>query len=260
MNKTKIFYKKMKFNKPVMIVGLPGIGNVGSMVCEHIKNEIGAKKFATLYSPHFPHQAIMLKNGMLRLVNNRFYYAKNAVKHGKEKHDLIILLGDIQAMTPEGQYDINEKIVRFFKHLGGHEIYTIAGYNSAKGKAENQKVFGLTTDKKMIETLKRHGIIFGEAQGTIFGASGLIVAFGKKHMIPSACIMGETEMLDVDADAAKRVLEVLQGVLGISISMENIDHLIKATRKMMRDIEEMVKESEGGAMPAPNPENFTYIR
>ena len=125
MKDTKIYYKKTKLNDPIMFVGLPGIGSIGSLVAEHLKKELKAKKFATLYSPHFPYQIIMLKKGTFRLVNNRFYYAKGA----KGKSDIIILLGDAQPMTPEGQYDVNEHIVEFFKLLGGRRIYTIGGYS-----------------------------------------------------------------------------------------------------------------------------------
>src|SRR5271155_3818438 len=123
MKDTKIFYKKVKFTDPVLIVGLPGIGSVGSLVADHLRNELKAKKFATLYSPHFPYQVIMLNNGNFRLINNRFYY----VKGKKGKSDIILLLGDAQPMTSEGQYEVNEKIVEFFKHLGGSKIYTIGG-------------------------------------------------------------------------------------------------------------------------------------
>ena len=74
MNRTKIYYKKgAKFKSPIMIVGLPGIGSVGSLVAEYLRNELGAKRFATLYSPHFIHQTIMLKSGYTRLISNRFY-------------------------------------------------------------------------------------------------------------------------------------------------------------------------------------------
>ena len=56
MKDTKIYYRKVKLNDPILLVGLPGIGNVGNLVAEHLKNELKAKKFATLYSPHFPFQ------------------------------------------------------------------------------------------------------------------------------------------------------------------------------------------------------------
>jgi Uncharacterized protein (ATP-grasp superfamily) len=80
MKGSKIYYKKVKLNNPILVVGLPGIGSVGSLVAEHLKNELKAKRFATLYSSSFPHQVIMLPNGKSRMVNNRFYYWKNTKK------------------------------------------------------------------------------------------------------------------------------------------------------------------------------------
>src|SRR5882762_290785 len=99
MKETKIYYKKVKLNDPILFVGLPGIGSVGTLVAEHLRNELKAKKFATLYSPYFPYQIIMLKNGAFRLVNNRFYYHKS----GNGKSDIVILLGDAQPISSEGQ-------------------------------------------------------------------------------------------------------------------------------------------------------------
>ncbi len=99
MKRSQIFYKKkLKFKDPILIVGLPGIGSVGALVGEHLKAELGAKRFATLYSPHFIHQTIMLKSGFTRLISNRFYYKET------KSNTLMILLGDTQAPTPEGQY------------------------------------------------------------------------------------------------------------------------------------------------------------
>ena len=64
MEKTTIYYdKKVKLHNPILVVGLPGIGTVGSLVGEHLKTSLNAKKFATLQSPHFLHQVLMLKNG-----------------------------------------------------------------------------------------------------------------------------------------------------------------------------------------------------
>ncbi len=257
MEKSVIYHnKKLKFKDPILIVGLPGIGNVGSLVGQHLKSELKAKKFATLYSPHFPHQVIMLPSGKIRIVNNRFYHVPMS-KGKKLKNDIIILVGDFQAMTSEGQYEINDKIVRFFKKLGGKTIYTIGGYNTSKNYIQNPKVFGVATNQKVINKLKTKGIIFGQAAGMIFGSAGLIVAFAKKHGMDAACIMGETGFLDIDANSAKAVLEVLTKLLDIEVNLDDIDNIRKETNKMLKTLEEASKNPEmaGGAK-----ENFTYIR
>jgi hypothetical protein len=51
-----------KLNNPVLIEGLPGIGFVGKLAAEHMVQELGAKKVATLYSHHFPHQILINKD------------------------------------------------------------------------------------------------------------------------------------------------------------------------------------------------------
>src|SRR5271157_3588712 len=93
--------KNIKLKSPILIAGLPGIGNVGKLVTEHLRREFKAVKFATVYSPHFPHQVVMLKSGGIRLVSNRFYLIKSKSATG---NDIVILTGDVQALSPEGQY------------------------------------------------------------------------------------------------------------------------------------------------------------
>jgi len=33
---------------------MPGIGNVGKLVAEHLRRELKAVRIGTIYSPHFP--------------------------------------------------------------------------------------------------------------------------------------------------------------------------------------------------------------
>lgn len=257
MKETKIYYKKIKLKRPILLVGLPGIGSIGTLTAEHLRNQLKAKKFATLYSPHFPYQIIMLRNGSFRLVNNRFYYYKN--KYGK--NDIVILLGDVQPITSEGQYDVNEKIVEFFKYLGGTRVYTIGGYSVGGQYVKNPRVFGVATSQTTFNGMQKYGITRVVSPGmSVLGSAGMIVAFSKKHGLKAACIMGETGMLDVDANSAKAVLEVIGKMLDIDIKLESIEKLKGETERMLREFE----EASHGMMP-PSPErrpgdDVNYIR
>lgn len=256
MNKTTIYYKKkLKLREPVLLVGLPGIGNVGSLVGEHVKNELKAERFAVLYSPFFPHQVIMGKNGGMRMVSNRFYHFKN-----KKGRSVVVLVGDVQAGSPRGQYDVNEKIVKFFKSLGGTKIYTIGGYSMSGQYVPKPRVFGVANDKKLQAELSKSGVLFGQVAGTIWGSAGLIPAMAKRHKMGGACIMGETGMLEIDANAAKAVLEVLKKVIEIDINLENIEKIKKETEKILKDIENVSRGAQEGTAAGPHNENFTYIR
>src|SRR3989344_199921 len=106
MNETRIIMKgkvRIKLKKPVLVVGLPGIGLVGKLAVEHMVKELKAEKIADLYSPHFPHQVIMLKKGTLRMLKNKFYAWRNVKKGGS---DVVLLVGDVQAVTSEAQYEV----------------------------------------------------------------------------------------------------------------------------------------------------------
>lgn len=246
MKETKIYYKKVKLRDPILLVGLPGIGNVGSLVVEHLKNELRAKKFATLYSPDFPFQVLMQKNGRFRLVSNRFYRCKNP----KAKRDMVLLLGDVQPVSPEGQYDVNDRIVEFFKMLGGNTIYTIGGYNLGSNQyVKAPRVFGVATDAAIVKRLKGQGVEMPLSDGTpIFGSAGMVVAFAKKHGLEGACVMGETGMLNVDANSAKAVLQVMSKMLGIEIGLKNIDKLKADTEKLLQEMEEASKTAQQNDM------------
>ncbi len=236
-------------------MGLPGIGNVGSLVGEHIKNESKAKKFAVLYSPFFPHQVIMGKRGGMRMVSNRFYHLKN-----KKGRSIIVLVGDVQASSPRGQYSVNERIVKFFKSTGGKTIYSIGGYNIGSQYVQKPRAFGVATGQKIKTELEKNGVIFGEVAGTIWGSAGLIPAMSKRYGMEAACIMGETGMLEIDANSAKAVLEVLKKVLDIDINLENIEKIKKETEKLLKDIENVSRGIQEGQTGQPHSENFTYIR
>lgn len=241
MKETKIYYKKAEVKDPVLLVGLPGIGNVGNLVAEHLKNELKAKRFATLYSPHFPFQVVMHKGGSFRMVSNRFYHST-----GKGKRDILILLGDAQPLSPEGQYDVNERIVEFFKMLGGRELYTIGGYTTKNEYIRAPRVFGVATDRATMARIRKHGVSAPLAAGTpILGSAGLVVAFSKKHKISAACLMGETGLVDVDANSAKAVLQVINRILGLDIGLGNIERLKAETEIMLKELEESSKALPG---------------
>jgi uncharacterized protein len=257
MKETKIRYKKVKLKNPVLFVGLPGIGSVGNLVVEHLRHTLKAKRFATLYSPHFPYQIIMLKNGTFRLINNRFYY----IKGKKGGNDIVLLIGDAQPLTPEGQYEVNEKIVEFFKHLGGKQIYTIGGFSPVAQYVKNPRVFGLATDSKTMNRVKAKGVIPTESTGmTVLGSAGMIVAFAKKHRISAACLMGETGLLEVDANSAKAVLGIVSKILGMEIELGDLEKLKGETEKMIRELEEAQRRMQNPQGGTGRDESPNYIR
>ena len=255
MDKTTILISKefgkmisgKKIKNLVLIEGLPGIGLVGKLAAEHLIHQLKAKKVAELYSPHFPHQVFIRKDGTISLPKCKFYLWKNTKKNGK---NLLILIGDVQALTPEAQYEINGKIDRFFKSIGGEEIITLGGYGTGNIVSKKYKVFGAVTDKKSIKKLKKVGVTFYEASGSIVGAAGLLIGLGKMNKLNGFCLMGETHGNYVDAGSAEAVLNVLCKYLDIKIDLKDLKKLgkkmsIEAKKIEKQLVDQGIIEEEG---------------
>src|SRR5438034_7030264 len=66
-----------KLEDPTFIEGLPGIGNVGKLAAEHLKDELKAVKFAEIFSKYFPPQVLVQDDGQVKLVNNEMHFVRS---------------------------------------------------------------------------------------------------------------------------------------------------------------------------------------
>jgi len=224
-----------------LIEGLPGFGQVGRLVAEHLVKEFGGKKFAELYSPHFPPQVMIRNDGKVDMITNNFFYIK---KMGG-KRDILLVIGEAQAATITGQYEICEKILELAEEFKVKDVVTIGGYAIGRLLKE-PKVYGAATSDKVIKEFGKHGVIFKTkgARGGIVGASGLLVGMSPLHNMNAVCLMGETpgHPLLIDAKAAEKVLEVLGKHMKVKIGMGELDKRAKELEKFRLGLEKMMKK------------------
>ena len=248
---TVIYLEKPDLKEPILIEGLPGVGNVGKLAAEHLIDEIKAKKFAEIYSSDFPPQVFVNPDGTIRLVKNELYYWKG---EGKAK-DLIILTGDYQGLSSKGQYLLAEAVLDIVEQFGTKMIFTLGGYGTGL-EIEKPRVIGAATDKELVEELKKHGVIFkGEEGGGIIGASGLLLGLGKLRNMKGICLMGETSGYIVDPNSAREVIKVLTEMLGIKISFEKLDEKAEEVKR----ITDRIKSLEKALVEKEKKEDLRYI-
>lgn len=239
--------KKPKFNKPIVIEGLPGIGNVGKVSSEYLIEVLKATKFAELYSDSYPYHVFVNDNDTVELPRNEFYYLK------RKKNDLIIITGDIQSMTPQGHYEIIEAMLDFLQKAGVVEIFTLGGFG-VQALPKQSKVIGAVTEAGLKKKYAKFGVSFesGERVGIIIGASGLLLGLGKLRGIQGLCLMGETlnRPMFTDTRAARQVLTTLGKILEIKIDMKDIesrsnemDRAITKAHEMEKRMVEKIKKS-----------------
>src|SRR3989344_426882 len=226
---------KPKLRKPIFIEGLPGIGNVGRVAAGYLISELKMKKLAELYSPHFLPLVILQENSEVSLLKNEFYYYKT-----KNERDMIVLTGDTQSISPEGHYEVCEKILDFTEKHEISEIITLGGF--AQGEmVQEPKVIGAVNNAKMLKKYNKYNIDFGQEHsvGTIVGASGLLLGMAKLKDIDAMCLMGETIGLPMvtDPKAAEKALQVVTKILGLKVDLSKIE-------KAIQEMEDKIKKTE----------------
>jgi len=241
-----------KLRNGLLLTGLPGIGLIGQVVGRYLVEELKAKKVANLISPHFPHQVFMTKKGGLRIIKNSLYFYKG------KKRDVLILLGDIQAMSSVGQYEVAGATLDFCKKVNVTEILTVGGYSTGK-ISEDRRIFGVATSDPLRARLKKYGIIFGEAKGSIVGAAGLLPAIGKLRGIEGSCIMGETHGSYIDTASARQIVLMLAKYLEIKIDLKRLNERAQESQKVLKKVQEEVQKSMEAQFEASS-KNVSYIR
>jgi hypothetical protein len=215
-----VFKEKPVLKEPILVEGLPGVGNVGKLAAEHLVDQLKAVKFAEMFSKFFPPQVLVNDAGTIRLVSNEIYY----VQRPDANNDIVIMIGDYQGLTPDGQYELSDKTLKIAKDLGVRRIFTLGGYGLGK-MIEKPRVLGAATDIELVEEMKNFGVTFskGEPGSGIVGASGLLLGLGNLYGMRSVCLMGETSGYFVDPKGAQAVLEVLAKILGVKIDFTELE-------------------------------------
>lgn len=220
---------EVKLNNPILIEGLPGLGLVGKIALRYLVRQLKAKKFAYLYSPHFPYFVLVNKKGSVRLLRGVFYFWRNK----NQKKDLILFTGDSQAQTIEGQYEISDVILNFAERKNVELIVTVGGYR-AEAKDKPKVLAAATNPQTLNKALKANAIV-SSSGSPIVGTAGLLLGLSRFKKIDAVCLLGETRGYLPDPKAAKSVLEVLKDMLDLEVDLKGLnEEIVKAERAVSR--------------------------
>ena len=229
-----ITLEEIELNNPIFIEALPGIGHVGKLAADHMIDELGATKFAEIYSPTF----LVKEEGIIGNMINELYYLKEV---GEDNLDLIILVGNTQALTPEGQYLMCKDILDYVGKFDINRIFTLGGMATGQ-PVEIPKVLGAATHEEDIELLKEADIEIRSNDGGIVGASGLFLGLAVRQGIHGSCLMGETPGYFIDAESAEAILNKLSYLLNFEINVDKLEERAEETRQMIAKAQQMEQD------------------
>jgi len=228
--------KNIKLTYPILIEGLPGIGNVGKIAVDFMIDSLNAKKIYEVHSDKFPHAVFVNENNLVELPSIEVFHKKI------NGNDLLLLAGDIQPIDESSCYSFCNEILNLFEEIKGKEIITLGGIGLQK-IPENPQVYCTGNSKKIIDKYSSKMLnqdIYGVV-GPIVGVSGLLVGLAKKRNIDSIAMLAETfgHPSYLGIKGAKEILKILNKKLNLKI---NLDQLESEISQIEHEIKKKVKD------------------
>ncbi|HII71572.1 TPA: hypothetical protein HA265_02345 [Candidatus Woesearchaeota archaeon] len=212
--------------KTVLIVGLPGIGNVGKIAADFIIDEVKAKPLYNVFSYDLPNSVFVNDSNLVELPSIELYFKK---RNGKG--DLIILTGDVQPAEESSSYEFCEKVLDVAQKFGVSQIVTLGGIGLAEVPKKPQ-VFCTGNSKEVIKKfskgLKLNEKLYGIV-GPIIGVSGLMIGLAGRRDIPAVCLLSETlgHPAYLGIKGAREIVKVLNTRLDLKIKISELDKEIE---------------------------------
>ncbi len=232
----EVLISSPKARNPVLVCGLPGSGYVGKLAADHLIETLKAKPVVEYTCDSFPPQVTVDEDGTVDPLKARLFYAPA----GKGR-SVFVFTADAQPTTSEGEYELADAVIGHAKRNGVKTVYTLAAYITGSFTAE-PKVYGAATSKRMLEEASGKGAILMKGGG-ISGMNGLLIGMAALRGLEGACLLGETSGYLVDAGASKRVLEVLSGLMGLSIDTAKLKQKAEETQKVISQLQSMSEQA-----------------
>ena len=241
---------KPKLNNPILIEGLPGIGNVGKVAADFIIDEINAKPLFNVFSHDIPNSVFVNEQNLVELPTIEIYFKKF---NDPKKQDILILTGDVQPTEERSSYTFSESILNISHEYHVTEIITLGGIGLAEVPKKPQ-IFCTGNSKEIIKKYKKissvneklYGIV-----GPIIGVTGLLVGLAEKQNIPAICLLAETlgHPAYLGIKGARELVKVLDKRLKLKIKISELDKEIEELEaELINKTQELGKLSKKSAM------------
>ena len=247
------FYQEPKLEKPDLIVGWPGIGNIGIIAIDTLRETVKAERFGEIEPWDFFYpKRILIKDGELKdmeFPSNKFYFQRT------NKKDLIFFIGEEQTSELGEAYARGEKAYQMANlvldvglKFGCQRVYTSGAAVSLIHHTTKPRVWAVPNREELIDEVKgyENTILMSDiagrgGQGTITGLNGLLLGVAKKRGLDGICLMGEIPVYLQGfpipyPEASKSVVEVLATKLGVRIDLSSLDDLSEQVERQIENL------------------------
>jgi proteasome assembly chaperone (PAC2) family protein len=248
-------FDEPQVENPTMLCGWPGIGNIGIIAVDSLRNAVGAREFGRIEPwDFFEPQKVCIERGLLsdlEFPSSKFYCRR---VNGR---DLIFFIGreqpgDGRNRYAEGQkaYEMAELVMDVAAKFGCRRVYTSGAGVTQVHHTVKPRVWAVPNTNRLVEEIRDYDntVLMSQiegrgSQGVITGLNGLLLGVAKKRGIEAMCLMGEIPYYLQGLPwpypkASRAVLEVLSRNLGVRIDLHSLDEW---AQRVDRNIEKFLE-------------------
>lgn len=233
--------KRVKFTRPVLVEGLPGIGNVARLSVDYLIDKLRAVKFLEVYSDVFPNSVTVTEDSLIKMFTIDFYLARI------KGRSIILASGDVQPTSDAESYALCNKIVSLAKSWGVREVITIGGIGLPE-VPDRVRVHAVLNDASLKKVLNGLHIVMDgcDTVKIVIGAAGLLLGVAKLGGINGFSLLAETlsRPQHVGVKEARQVLKVLSNYLGFRLDFKALDEDIKGYEHDLKEESHLTKREE----------------
>lgn len=233
---------------PWLVSVWPGMGGVAISAGYYLMAKLGMHLLIEFPAAEFFElDQIEIKDGLIlnkRLPRSRLFLWNDP----KQKHDLIVFLGEAQPPVRGGAFC--RTLIEQAKALGVSRVFTFAAMATQMRPKHNSRVFGAAIDRDTLAQFKQLDVKPLES-GTISGLNGVLLGMAAGSGLPGGCLLGEIPHVFSQIPfpkASLAVLEFFTVLAGIELDFTELRSHAATVERTLEDfltrMEEAVEETQ----------------
>ena len=250
------FHHEPELENPILIASWPGIGNIGIIAVDTLRQILEAEEFGEIEPWEFFYpKKVLIRKGVLEYLEfptSKFYFKRIRGR------DVVFFVGQEQPTERGGMYAEGRKAYRMAdlvldvaEKFRCRRIYTSGAAVALIHHTTKPRVWAVPNGQSLISEMKayQNTVLMSDIEGrgghgNITGLNGLLLGVAKKRGFEAICLMGEIPVylrgLPLSyPKASKSVLEVLSHSLKLEVNLDTLDEL---DRKVQQRIEEFYQQ------------------
>jgi proteasome assembly chaperone (PAC2) family protein len=241
--------EKLQLHHPWMVAVWPGMGQVAFNAGVYLLAKLDMNLIAEFEaSDLFDVDHVEVNEGIIQIgrrPRNRLFVWKDP----KEKHDLVLFLGEAQ--PPIGKHTFCRQLIAHARQLGVERVFTFAAMATQMHPEHPSRVFGAVTNKENLAELKRLELKLLE-DGHIGGLNGVLLGAAAEEGLRGTCLLGEMPHIFSQLPfpkASLAILEIFTAIAGIELDLTELSDQAEAMEQQLGELLARIEQTYGQRYP-----------